>query len=162
MGVPQRQLLAAVDRILGVVDVEQDAPRHLVEAVAEQLDHRRHHPLGRDRAGEVLKPRHGRLRTQICPCLRKAPDRHLEGRILAQHVAVIGIRIARCDRQSAKSDHLRDLMPDLLWGARIFDASRQPLGDAQPPLDLGQQQYAAIRRQATAVKTGHNRLAADR
>jgi hypothetical protein len=26
MGVPQRQLLAAVDRILGVVDVEQDAP----------------------------------------------------------------------------------------------------------------------------------------
>ncbi len=42
MGVPQCQLLAAVHPVLGVVDVEQDAAGYLIEAVAEQLDHRRH------------------------------------------------------------------------------------------------------------------------
>jgi hypothetical protein len=38
-------LLAAVNPVLGVVDVEQDAPRHRREAVAEQLDACRHHAL---------------------------------------------------------------------------------------------------------------------
>ena len=39
------ELLAAVYPGLGVVDVQQDAPRHRFEAVAEQLDHCRHHAL---------------------------------------------------------------------------------------------------------------------
>ena len=63
IGVEQRELLTAVNPVLGVVDVEQDALGDLFEAVAEQLDHRRHHALERDRAGQVLKPRHGRLGT---------------------------------------------------------------------------------------------------
>src|SRR5215211_7102426 len=41
VGVEQRQLLAAVNPVLGVVDVEHDAPGDLFEAVAEHLDHRR-------------------------------------------------------------------------------------------------------------------------
>ncbi len=45
MRVPQRQLLAAVHPILGVVDVEQDTAGNLIKAVAEQLDHCRHHAL---------------------------------------------------------------------------------------------------------------------
>src|SRR5271163_3290851 len=53
VSVPQRQLLAAVHPVLGVVDVEQDAPRDLLEAVAEQFDHRRHHAFERGRAGQV-------------------------------------------------------------------------------------------------------------
>ncbi len=43
MGVEQRQLLAAVDRVVGIVDVEHDAFRHAGEAVAEQIDHRQSH-----------------------------------------------------------------------------------------------------------------------
>jgi hypothetical protein len=53
-GVPQRELLAAVHLVLGVVDVEQDTARHSIEAVAEQLDHRRHHALERGRTGQSL------------------------------------------------------------------------------------------------------------
>jgi hypothetical protein len=53
-------------------------------------------------------------------------------------------------------------MSDLVRGAGVFDTARQPLGDPQPTLDLGQQQNAAIRRQLTAVKSGDDRLAADR
>jgi hypothetical protein len=63
MRVEQRELLTAMHLVLGVVDIEHDALRHLGEAVAEQLDHGSHHPLQRGGAGQVLKPRHGRLRT---------------------------------------------------------------------------------------------------
>src|SRR5487761_1850254 len=50
MSVEHGALLLAMRRVLGIVDVEQDAPRHRVEAVAEQGDHRRHHALQRGRA----------------------------------------------------------------------------------------------------------------
>ena len=53
-------------------------------------------------------------------------------------------------------------MSDLIGSAGILDAARQPVGDSQPPLDFGQQQDAAIRRQPSAVKSGDNGLAADR
>ena len=94
VGVEQRQLLAAVDPVLGVVDVEQDAPRHLLEAVAEHLDHRRHHALERGRTGQVLQPADGRLRAQIGAALGQPPDRHLEGGIGR------GARRSRCRRDS--------------------------------------------------------------
>jgi hypothetical protein len=45
IGVEQRQLLAAVNPVLGVVDVEHDAAGDLFEAVAEHLHHRPHHAL---------------------------------------------------------------------------------------------------------------------
>jgi hypothetical protein len=38
VGVEQRELLAAVNAILGIVDVEHDPLRHVVETVAEQRD----------------------------------------------------------------------------------------------------------------------------
>jgi hypothetical protein len=43
MGVEQRQLLATVDGIGGVIDVEHDAARNALEAIAEQIDHRQAH-----------------------------------------------------------------------------------------------------------------------
>ena len=106
MGVEQRQLLAAVHPVLGVVDVEQDALGYLVEAVAEQLDHGRHHAFERGRAGQVLQPADGRLRTQIIATLGQAADRHLEGRVGFERVAIIAVGIARRDQQAAIKDHL--------------------------------------------------------
>ena len=70
MGVEQRELLAAVNPILGVVDIQHNAPRHLVKAIAEQIDHRRHHAFERGRAGQVFEPADGRLRAQIGTAFR--------------------------------------------------------------------------------------------
>jgi hypothetical protein len=84
--------------VLGVVDIEKDAPRHFVKAVTEQIDHRRHHALERGRAGQVLQPADGRLRAQISAALRQPPDRHFEGRVRTQRVAVIAVGIARRDQ----------------------------------------------------------------
>ena len=38
VGVEQRELLAAVDPVLGIVDVQHDPPGHLGEAVADLSD----------------------------------------------------------------------------------------------------------------------------
>ena len=51
MRVEQRELLAAMHCVFGIVDVEQDAPRHRIETVAEHGDHRCHHAFERDRTG---------------------------------------------------------------------------------------------------------------
>ena len=152
MGVEQRQLLAAVNLVLGIVDVEHEASRHLGEAVAEQLDHRRHHALQRDRSGQVLEPRDGRLRAQIGAALGQPADRHLEGRVGAQHVAVVAILVAGGDQQCPEADHLGDRVLDPLRRPRVLDAACQTLGDPQPTLDLGQDQHAAVRGQPSGVE----------
>ena len=77
IGVEQRQLLAAVDPVLGVVDVEHDATRHLLETVAEQLDHRRHHAFERNRTWQVFQSTDGRLGAQIGAALGQPADCHL-------------------------------------------------------------------------------------
>jgi hypothetical protein len=103
VGVEQRELLAAIDPVRGVVDVEHEASGQVVEAVAEQLDHGRHHALERDRAGQVLEPAHGRLGAQVSRALGQPADRHLEGRVGTQGIAVVGILVADRDQQGHRA-----------------------------------------------------------
>ena len=162
MGMEQRQLLAAVNPIFGIVDVEHDPPRHVVEAVAEQLDHRRHHPLQRDRSGQVLEPAHGRLGAQVGAALRQPADGHLEGRIGAQGIAVVGIRVAGRDQQGAEADHLGEPVLDPRGRPRVLQAARQALGNSKATLDLGQHQHPAVGGQPAGVEADVHRLAGDR
>jgi hypothetical protein len=127
-GVEQRELLAAVNPVLGVVAVQHDPPRHLREAVAEQLDHRRHHALQRDRAGH---------RSRWHPLSRPRSARHGSG---SSHPSVL----------------------DSPGCPRVLYAVRQALGDAEPALDLGQDQNAAVRGQPAAVEGDVHRLVGDR
>jgi hypothetical protein len=159
MRVEHGKLLLAVGPVLGVVDVEHDAPGHLFEAVAEQLDHRRHHALERDRTGQVLKPRHGRLGTQIGPRLRQPADRHLEGWIGFQPITVIAVGIARRDQQGAVADHFGERMPHPFRRARVFDTRRRPVGNPHPLLDRREQQYPSLRGHLAAVESRVHRLA---
>ncbi len=162
MRVPQRELLAAVNPVLGLVDVEQDAPGHLIETVAEHLDHRRHHALERGRAGQVFQSADARLRAQVITALGQAADRHLEGRVGAQRVAVVAVGIARRDQQRPITDHLGNLVHYPFRIARVFDAGGQAFGDLEPLFDRCQQQYPGVGGQPAAVKSGMHRLARDR
>jgi hypothetical protein len=162
MCVPQRELLAAVHPVLGVIDIEQDASRHLIEAVAEQLDHRHHHAFERGRAGQVFQPADRRLRAQIGAALRQPPDRHFEGPIAAQRVAVVAVGIARRDHQRAVADHLGQPVPHPFRIARILNAGGQAFGNPKPLLDRRQQQYPGVRGQPAAVEGDMHRLARDR
>ena len=44
---------------------------------------------------------------------------------------------------------------------RVLDAGGEPFGDAQPLLDLAQDQQTTIRGEAPTIETGHERLADD-
>jgi hypothetical protein len=77
------------------------------------------------------------------PRLGQAADRHLEGGIVAQRIAVVGVFIAGGDQQRAEADHLGKAVPHPLGRSRIGDAAGQPVGDPELALDLGQ---AAPRR----------------
>ena len=62
MGIEQRELLIAVNRVERVVDVQRDRARRAPVAVAELVHHRRHQPRDPDPRRRVLQPRHGGLR----------------------------------------------------------------------------------------------------
>jgi hypothetical protein len=81
VGVEQGGLLTATHRITGVVDVEHDPAQHVLEAVAEQLDHGRCHPLQRGNVRQVLERAHGGLRAQVNPALGRSAQRRLERRV---------------------------------------------------------------------------------
>ena len=61
MGVEQSQLLAAVDSIEGVVNVEDDPPRHLAKRPAIEIDESAAEAQQRAYIRQVLQPRDGRL-----------------------------------------------------------------------------------------------------
>jgi hypothetical protein len=103
----------------------------------------------------------GRLRAQLGAGLGQAADRHLEGRIVAQGVAVVGVLVAGDDQQGAKADHLGQAVAHPLGCARILDAARQPIGETEPALDLGEHQDARVRRHPAAVEGDVDRLAGD-
>ena len=162
IGVEQRELLTAVNPVLGVVDVEHDAPGDLLEAVAEHFDHRCHHPLERDPTRQVFQPADGRLRAQISAALGQPPNRHLEDRIGFEQIAVGAVGITRRDQQGPVADHLAEAMPHPFRRSWVFDAIGQPLGDPKPLLDRRQQQYPGVRGQPAAVESDMHRLARDR
>ena len=107
VGVEQRELLVAVHRVAGVVDVEGDGRGRHGEAAAEDIDQRRRHARHLDARGRVLQPAHGRLRAQRAAALRRPADGQLEQRIGAQGVAVVGILVSAGDREHAEAQHRR-------------------------------------------------------
>jgi hypothetical protein len=155
------QLLAAVHPIERVVDVEQNAARYLLETVAEEVDHRIHHADERGLCRQVLQAAHRGPRAAFGARLGQLAHRLLESGIIPQGVAVFGIQVTGGDQQSPVADHLGKAMPRPPWRPWIGDAASQPLGDAEPPLDLGQHQHAGIRSQPPAVESKMNRLARD-
>jgi hypothetical protein len=94
-----------MDPVLGIVDIQQDAPWHDLEAVAKRLDHRSYHAGQRSPAGQVLQPTDGRLRAQhVTAPGRRAnrPGRRAGPRCLA-------VQIAASDHQLLKADLSRPM-----------------------------------------------------
>jgi hypothetical protein len=118
----------------------------------------RHHPLERGGGGQVLQPAHGGLRAQLGPGLGQPADSHLERRVGAQGLAVVGIRVAGGDQQRPKANHLGQPMPHPLGRPWILEAAGQALGDPQLALDLGEHQHARVRGQTATVEGDTHRL----
>ena len=69
-------------------------------------------------------------------------DRHLESRIGPQRVVIV--LVAGGDQERPEADHLGEPVLDPMGPPRILDAARQALGNAEPALDLGEHQNAAV------------------
>jgi hypothetical protein len=63
--VEQPQLLAAIDRVERIVDVERDPFGNLGERLAIEADHRATHPQQRANVRQIFQPRDRRLRTEL-------------------------------------------------------------------------------------------------
>ena len=157
--VEQRELLVAVHRIAGVVDVERDRRRRGSEGPAEDVDQRGRQASHLGARGRVLQPAHGRLRTQVAPTLRRPADRQLEQRIGAQIVAVVGILVAAGDREHAEPQHRRQRVDHPVGGAPLPDAAGQRLGQAEPAFRRAQQHQPAVRGDRPAGEIGGHLLA---
>ena len=81
MGREQRELLAAMGEIDGIVDVEHDPVGHAGVAVAESVDHPQPHACEHPPAHRVLQPRKRRLRGQPDICVRALVAGDLQSRI---------------------------------------------------------------------------------
>jgi len=151
MGVEQRQLLAAVNGVERIVDVEGDPLGNRSERSAIQFDHGAAHPHERAHVRQVFQSRDRRLRAEFA-VRRREIERHLEHRIAAQAIGVDPVLVAGGDHQQPKPDDLGKAVGDLVGIARIDQAGGEPIGDPKPLFDRPQRQDAAIRRQQSAVE----------
>ena len=154
-------MLAAMHTVEGVVDIEDYALRHRSERAAILLDEGPPEAQQGPPVRKVFQPRDRRLRTQL-PARGQAIQRQLEHRVAAQRVSVVAVLVPGADHQHAEPDDLRQAMHDPLWRARVHQAARQSVHQAQPALDFAQRQQATFRRQPAAVKASNHRLALDR
>ena len=160
VGVEQAQLLAAVHRIEGVIDIEDDALRHLAERAAVDVDQGPAQAQQRPRIRQVLQPRDGRLRTQV-PTRRQPFERQLEG-IAAQAGRVVAVLVAGRDHQHPEADDVGDRVHGAAGIARIVDTGGETVGDFEPLLDRAQNQQTSVGRQPAAVETGDDLFAGNR
>ena len=161
MGVEQRQLLAAVDGIVGIIDIEYDALRHGLEAGAKQIDHRQPHAPQFAPRRRILEARQRRLRHQVIAGLGQAPAGQLERRIETQSIKVVAILVAAGNGEHPRPDHVGVAVGRARGIAGVRHAGGKQLGDPEPPLDPGKQQNPAVRRQPPAVEPGAQFFARD-
>jgi hypothetical protein len=162
VGVEQRQLLAPVHHVHGVVDVERHGRRRLGVAGAVQVDHGPHQPDHLAQGGRVLPARDGRLRAQVPPAVGEAAAGQLEAGIPAQVVEVVGVLVAAGDRQDARPQDVRHRVDDPRRVARVRDQRRETVAEAELALRGGEQHHPAVRGQASAVEGGNQPLTVDR
>jgi len=159
MGIEQPQLLAAVDRVERVVDVERDPFGNRRKGLAIQIDHRAAHPQQGANVWQIFQPRDRRLRTEL-PIRRRQIERHFEHRIAAKRIGVDAILVAGADHQEPKTNDIRQAVRDLIARARIDHAGGESVGHPKTLFDLAHRKDAAIRRQQASIESDHNGFAA--
>jgi hypothetical protein len=89
-------------------------------------------------------------------------ERQLEHRVAAQRVGIVAVLITGGDHQHPEADDLGQAVPNPLRRARVLETPRQPIGHAEPALDLAKGQQSTLRGQPATVKAGDNGLALNR
>src|SRR5205823_3123077 len=130
--VEQTQLLAAVNRIERVVDIQHDAFGNLLERGASRPWHV---PCAAGCGYPVSSPAAKWSTANTVRRPRERGMRHFEHRIGAKTVGVVAVLVAGGDHQEAEADDVGESVRDLIWRTLVLDTACETIGDAQPLLD---------------------------
>ena len=81
---------------------------------------------------------------------------------MAQAVGVVAVLAASRDHRHAEAQDVDHRVADPPRQARIVDAGGQAFGNAEPLLDLAQDQHAGVGGELPAVEAGDDGFAGDR
>ena len=162
MTVEEAQLLGAMRRIIGGIQIDRD-PLHLaLQAPSVSLDdgvgERDPHPVQIRSIHRVLKARERRLRGQILALDRVATAEHLLDRIRSQSARIVGIRVAAGNRVQPLVQQIRDRVADLARLASLINRADHRFGQPEAPIARLQQDRSAIGTGVLLVKFRDNRL----
>ena len=163
MPVEERQLLLAVRRVVGRVEVDRDAAHPPAQPAAMPLDDRRRQlapqPIERNAPRTVLEPRDRRLRGQTRARHRVAPEQQLVNWVVGEPVRIVAVGMAAGDAEHPLADQVLERVPDLLRRPAVNQTPAERLDQPVDALGRLEQHGAAVRARLLAVERGHERLA---
>ncbi|MDA1093883.1 MAG: hypothetical protein O3A25_11545 [Acidobacteria bacterium] len=160
--VEERQLLSAMGRIVGGVEIDRDPPGLPAAPPPMPLDHA-HRQLARQpiEGGPphvVLEPRDGRLGGECVARHRVPPEQQLVDGVVGEAVGIVAIGMAARDAEDALAEQVCQRVPDLA-GLPIVAQFRGESRD-EPILPFGrlEQDRPAIRARVLLIERGDEGL----
>ena len=156
--IEQAQLLMAMHRIEGIVDVEHDLTGRTRKGLAVEPDHLLAHPDQGACIGQVFHARDRGLRTQGCPGFGITLQRELEAGVMTQDGRVVAVLISGGNHHDPEADDVAQAVLHLGRITRVHHASGKPLCQSCFALDLAQQGQTGVGTHVRAVKAKQHRL----
>ena len=159
--VEQRELLAAVDHVAGVVDVERHRSRGGGIAGAIKVDQHAAEPDNLAQGRGVFPARQRGLRAQIAAAAGQASASQLERGVLAQMVQIVAVLEAAGDGEDAGAQDGAERVGNQKRVARIGNHFGQLVRQPQPLPGLARKHHPGVRGDAPAIEGGSDFLARD-
>ena len=129
MPIKKRQLLCAMRRIVGRIQIQGDQTSPTVQTLAMAFDHRVRQGFGHAKQfftiHAIFKPRKGRLRSQIFPFDGITTDQEFVHWVARQPCRIVGIFVATGDGHDPLGQQLIDFVTDLSLLAVVLQTSCQ-------------------------------------
>ena len=175
IAVEEPAFLCAVQRNVGVVEIQHDLARCTLMRIKEQIDQQRIdlrtvaidlvilRCMASRRVLQAIERALASQRLAVCPQHRlQLARQHRKRRVLAQFVMIVEVFIPQGQPEDALSHQCLDLMLDIARitpiGEAVGEATHQP--DAS--VYLSQQQRASVRGDVPAIEPGHHGTPFDR
>ena len=148
MRVEGDQLLGAVRRVVGGVQIDRDPSYALAQAPSVALDHVLGQSAGHAQQGSgvqrVLEARERGLAGDRCPVDRVASEHQTRHRVLGQALCVIAVGVAEGDAEDPLAHQIEHAVSGATRIASIVDGRGERGGELVAPIAAGQQHRPAL------------------
>ena len=155
MMIIEGELLLAMGRVIGVIEVKHNGGRRLWVTGDEVIDERVGEPVDILAIDAVFKPGKGRGTRQGLRGLQGEPlHAELKQGVVPETIGIIAIRIAGGDLIDTLGEEVTERMMNIGRMALVLHSGGQAFGEANLAVDTTQQEGAKVGRQGPAVKIG--------